>query len=362
MSDEQTVSGGDDTTPAATVIALDADAPASFDSAERAVASLVSAREKVGIPVESADDATAEDELSDEDNAAPEKATGEDEAADPAEKPPLELPRSWTKDRAEIWAKLDPATQEILLEQDRKASEAVRRSQNELAEQRKAVEAKLSEVEKARQQYEAQLPALMKELESVNQANFSDIKTMDDVVKLQSEDPFRFQSWQVHQMRLQAAKVENDRVTTERAAAEQSNWAKHVQEQNAKAAELIPDLADKAKGEALTRRVATELLPELGFTESELSALASGKDKLSIYDHRIQRLLADSIQLRDIKNAPKAVVKPDLPPVQKPGVARAPGSDKAAALQSLTDKLSSSGSEKDALELLIAKRSVRRAS
>jgi hypothetical protein len=90
--------------------------------------------------------------------------------------------------------------------------------------------------------------------------------------------------------------------------------------------------------------------------------LASGKDKLSIYDHRLQRLLADSIQLRDIKNAPKAVVKADLPPVQKPGVARAPGSDKAAALQSLTDKLTNSGSEKDALELLIAKRSARRAS
>jgi hypothetical protein len=185
---------------------------------------------------------------------------------------------------------------------------------------------------------------------------------MEDVVKLQSEDPFRFQAWQVHQMRLQATKAENDRVVSEKTAAEQSNWAKHVQEENAKAAELIPDLADKAKGEALTRRVATELLPDLGFTESELNALASGKDKLSIYDHRLQRLLADSIQLRDIKNAPKAVVKADLPPVQKPGVARAPGSDKAAALQSLTDKLTNSGSEKDALELLIAKRSARRAS
>jgi len=363
MSDEQAAAGGEDTTPAATVIALDADAPESFDSAERAVASLVAAREKVGIPAESADDATAEDELSDEDNAAPPKeATGEDEAADPAEKPPLELPRSWTKDRAEIWAKLDPATQEILLEQDRKASEAVRRSQNELAEQRKAVEAKLSEVEKARQQYEAQLPALMRELESVNQANFSDIKTMDDVVKLQSEDPFRFQSWQVHQMRLQAAKAETDRVTKENETAQQSKWIEHVQAENARAAEFIPELADKDKAEKLTLRVARELLPDLGFKDSELAALANGKEKLSIYDHRIQRLFADSLKLRDIQNAPKAVVKPDLPPVQRPGVARAPGADKAALVQSLTDKLSSSGSEKDALELLIAKRASRRAS
>lgn len=136
----------------------------------------------------------------------------------------------------------------------------------------------------------------------------------------------------------------------------------HVQSENAKAVEFIPDLADKDKAEKLTLRVARELLPDLGFKESELAALANGKERLSIYDHRIQRLFADSLKLRDIQNAPKAVVKPDLPPVQRPGVARAPGADKAALVQSLTDKLSNSGSEKDALELLIARRASRRAS
>jgi hypothetical protein len=364
MSDEQTAAGGEDTTPAATVIALDADAPESFDSAERAVASLVAAREKAGIPAESADDATAEEELSDEDNGAPpkEEATAEDPEAAPAEKPLRELPRSWTKDRAEIWNRLDPAAQDILLEQDRLASIDVRNRQNELAEERKAVQAERAAAEKARQQYEAQLPVLMRELESNLQQSFGDIKTMDDVVKLQSEDPFRFQAWQVHQMRLQATKAETDRIAKENETAEQSRWMEHVQAENAKAAEFIPDLADKDKAEKLTLRVARELLPDLGFKDSELAALANGKERLSIYDHRIQRLFADSLKLRDIQSAPKAVVKPDLPPVQRPGVARAPGADKAALVQSLTDKLNNSGSERDALELLIAKRASRRAS
>jgi hypothetical protein len=48
----------------------------------------------------------------------------------------------------------------------------------------------------------------MQELQSAQQNAFADIKTMDDVVKLQAEDPFRFQAWQVQQMRLQAAKAE----------------------------------------------------------------------------------------------------------------------------------------------------------
>ncbi|WP_198164356.1 hypothetical protein, partial [Bradyrhizobium jicamae] len=238
----------------------------------------VAAREKAGIPAESAEDATAEEELSDEDNGAPPvEATAEDQETDPAAKPPLELPRSWTKDRAEHWAKLDPGTQEFLLEQDRKASEAIRRSQNELAEERNAVKAQREAAEKARQHYEAQLPVLMRELESNLQQSFGDIKTMDDVVRLQSEDPFRFQAWQVHQMRLQTAKSETDRVAKENETAQQNRWIEHVQSENAKAVEFIPDLADKDKAEKLTLRVARELLPDLGFKESELAALANGK-------------------------------------------------------------------------------------
>ena len=95
-------------------------------------------------PAESADTATADTQLSGEDNAAPaeEQATGETQEADPAAKPPLELPRSWTKDRAEHWAKLDPGTQEFLLEQDRKASAEVRRVQNEAVEKLKGLMAK----------------------------------------------------------------------------------------------------------------------------------------------------------------------------------------------------------------------------
>jgi hypothetical protein len=347
----------------ATEIALGADAPESFDSPERAVASLVAAREKSQSPAaESAEEATAEPELSEEDNAAPETDPSEQpEAVEPQNPEPIDPPRSWTQAEKERFATLPRETQEYIHAREQERERDFRRGQNEIAEQRKAVQAEREAAEKARQQYEARLPALMQELESAQQNTFADIKTMDDVVKLQAEDPFRFQAWQVQQMRLQAAKAENDRVTAEKTAAEQSNWMKHVQEENAKAAEFIPELADKDKGLKLTQRVATELLPELGFKDSELAALANGKEKLSIYDHRVQRLLADALKLRDIQSAPKPIAAKPLPPVQRPGVARAPGADKAAALQTLTEKLSNSGSENDALELLIAKRATRRA-
>jgi hypothetical protein len=362
MSDEQTAMSGEEATPAATVVTLGADAPESFDSAESAVASLTAARDKTQPSAESAEEATAENELSDEDNAAPQdEATGETQEIDPAERPPLDLPRSWTKDRAEHWAKLDPDTQAFLLEQDSKASAEVRRSQNEAADERKAAKAEREAAEQVRQQYEAQLPALMQSLQDAQQSAFADIRTVDDVTKLANEDPFRYLQWQAHQTKLQAVNAELERARGQQTQKQQTEWAEHVQKENELAAELIPDLADKVKGPALTQRAA-DRLTELGFKPEELNALANGKEKLSIYDHRIQQLIHSDLKLQDIQKAPKAVAAKPLPPVQRPGVARAPGADKSANIQALTDKLSSSGSEKDALELLMARRATRRAS
>jgi hypothetical protein len=352
MSDESAEAiGGNDAPVVSNTLAADAPAEFTPNQAAKALADLRWKRNNES-SAESAEVATAETELSGEDNAAPhEEATGETEEADPAAKPPLELPRSWTKDRAEHWAKLDPGTQEFLLEQDRKASAEVRRVQNEAAEKLKGLTAKEQEAEKARQQYEAQLPALMQTLQDAQQASFGDIRTVADVERLQEQDPFRFQAWQVQQMKLQAAHAETERVNRERSQAQQSEWAQHVQKENELAAEYIPELADKVKGHALTQRVATELLPELGFKESELNDLASGKSKLSIYDHRVQRLLADAVKLRDIQKAPKAVAKPDLPPVVRPGASRPAGSTQSEQIKDLTRKLDQTGDIKFAQQL-----------
>lgn len=358
MSDETSASeGGAETS----VVTLGADAPASFDSPQAAVDALLAARNE---PAESADDATADNESPDEGDAAPpEEATGETQEDNPAEKSPLDLPRSWTKEQSEHWTKLDRATQEYLLEHDKKVSDGVRRSQNEAAEARKAAEAVQKAAEEARQKYESQLPALMQALQDAKSGEFSDIKSVEDVAKLASEDPFRFQQWQVHQMRLQAVDAQLKEADSRKSQEEASKWAEYVQKENNLAHERIPELADKEKGPALAKRAA-DRLSDLGFSQDELNKLASGKEKISLYDHRLQQLIFSDLKLQDIQSAPKAVVKPNLPPVQRPGVAQPAGAARAASLQTLSEKLSSSGNEKDAFELLLARRAAsnRRAS
>ena len=318
------------------------DTPMSVEDAAR---SLTDARHKlvakITNPAESAEEATAEPELPVEGNAAPaeEQATGETQEDAPAEVPPRELPRSWTKDRAEHWSKLDPDTQDFLLEQDRKASAEVRRLQNEAADERKAIKAEREAAEKARQQYEAQLPALMQTLQDAQQSAFADIRTVDDVTKLANEDPFRYLQWQAHQTKLQAVNAEIERAKGQQTQKQRSEWAEHVQKENELAAELIPDLADKDKGPALMKRAA-DRLAELGFKSDELNDYANGDKKLSIYDHRFQQLVADSLKLADIQKAPKAVSTKPVPPVQRPGTAKPATSGNAQLIQTLEKQLS----------------------
>jgi len=320
-------------------------------SVSQAARALTDARKPKQPPAESAP-ATAEPELSASDNAAPEdQATGETQEDAPAEKPSRQLPRSWTKDRAEHWNRLDPDTQEFLLEQDRKASFEVRRVQNEAAEIRKAVEAERAQAEQVRKHYEAQLPVLMQTLSDARNASFADIRTADDITKLANEDPFRYLQWQAQQTKLQAVNAELERAKGQQNQQRQSDWAQYRQREDALAAELIPELADKVKGPALLKRAA-DRLNELGFKPEELNRLASGEDKISIFDHRFQQLIYSDLKLAEIQSAKTAVAAKPVPPVQRPGVARPTGNSEQ--IQALTLKLNNSGSLKDAVALRVA--------
>ena len=276
-------------------------------------------------------------ELAPEANADPVEAPSEPtEVVEPAEQPPIDPPRSWTQAEKERFQSLPRETQEYLHTREQERDRDFRRGQNEAAEQRKAYEAEQTKARELQQKYEAKLAQVMQTIQETGP--FSDIRSMADVERLQVEDPFRLQAFQVHQMKLAATQAELQEAETRKAQEHYSEWTKHVQKENELAAEYIPELADKEKGEKLTKRVATELLPELGFKDSELNDLASGKQKLSIYDHRVQRLLADALKLRDIKSAPKAVPQA-LPPVQRPGVSKPVANSNAGKIQALESKL-----------------------
>lgn len=310
---------------------------------------------------EGADDATAVEQELAKANAAPEKEPGEEpEEAEPEEEtqPPIERPRSWAKELDEEWASYPREAQEKIAKREQERDAATRRSQNEAAEIRKAAEAEREQAAKARQEYEAKLPAIMQALQDAQAGTFSDVKTMDDVTRLASEDPFRYLQWQAHQQKLQAVNYELEKANERQSHEQQTTWQKLVAEENAKFIERVPEFADKAKAQELTTK-AVDKLTDLGFTQSELADLANGKSRLPIYDHRIQQLLVDSLKLQEIQSAPKAVAAKPLPPVQRPGVARSAGNADSERIQALEKQLTATGDMKIAAQILELKNSAR---
>ncbi len=320
---------------------------------EEASRSLTDARHKLvaklNQPAESAPEATADPEPADEAAADPETAPSEEpEASDPEETlPPIDPPRSWTKAEKERFNSLPRETQEYLHTREQERDRDLRRSQNEAADLRKAAEADRKQAEELRKQYEAQLPALMQTLTDAQQSAFADVRTVDDVTRLANDDPFRYLQWQAHQTKLQAVHAEAERAKGLKQREESTNWAQHVQKENELASEYIPELADKVKGPALTKRAA-DRLGELGFKSEELNDLANGKQKLSIYDHRIQRLIFSDLKLSEMQSAAKAVASKPVPPVQRPGTAKPAQSGSAAQIQTLEKQLQSASGDKAA--------------
>src|SRR5258707_15310267 len=104
--------------------------------------------------------------------ASPPEAPGETHEADPATRPPIAPPRSWTKDARAHWQTLPRETQAYVAAREQERERELRRSQNEAAERLKGLTAKEQAAEQARQHYEAALPAILQALQGLHAGAF----------------------------------------------------------------------------------------------------------------------------------------------------------------------------------------------
>jgi hypothetical protein len=299
----------------------------------------------------------------DEPDAAPQEteATGETQATDPAAEPPLELPRSWTKDRAEHWAKLDRGTQEFLLDHDRKASAEVRRVQNEAADQLKSLTAKEQAAEQERAKYEALVPQALALMQQQHNAKFPDIKTTDDVTRMAAEDWPRYVMWDAEQKRLASAQYEAQQISQRQAQEKQQKLGEFAKREADIFSEKAPEFADPAKKTKLQESAVT-VLRDLGFKDQELGELWRGEKDISLHDHRLQLLLLDGVRYREARASTTKPVPKPVPPVQRPGASQPRGAAHGAEVQNLSnrlDKTSGVNAIRTAAALLNARRAAR---
>ena len=305
-------------------------------------------------------EAAAEPESAQAESDPPQEAPAQEqttEQPEPATEPPIERPRSWTKDEDTEWQSLPRAMQQKIVAREQERDTGLRRSQNEAAEKLKGLTAKEQQVEQARQQYEAALPALLETMQSQQMGEFSDIKTMADVEKLAREDWPRYALWDAQQKKIAAVSQEVAAAKTRQETEFKSKWAEFASKEDAALLEKVPELADKAKSQKIADG-AVNVLKDVGFSEGELAKAWNGETSVSLRDHRIQLLIVDALKYREAKtNTAKPAVKP-VAPVIRPGVAKTANSGDAE-IQALTKRFESSGSIKDAAALRVARQRAR---
>ncbi len=361
MSDTATApAGGSDA-----IVSVPVSAPAQSDnfglSATEAAKQLADWRHKRDNPEETKAEETpakAVEEPAHEsaqaDDAPPEEAPVETtEVPEPAEMPPIEPPRSWTKDEQEEFKSYPREAQEKIARREQDRERTLRQSQNEAAEQRKAMDAERSKVDQARQQYEAALPALLQTLQEQQAGEFSDIRTMADVEKLAREDWPRYALWDAQQKKVAAVTQEVNAARQRQEMDFKGKWSEFTSKEDQAFMEKVPEFADKAVAQKWSDG-AVSVLKDVGFSDKELASAFNGEASLSLRDHRVQLLIYDATRFRQAKTGASKPVAKSVPQVQRPGVAKAAVSTAQADVETARKRFERTGSLKDAAALRLA--------
>lgn len=290
-------------------------------------------------------------------DAGPETVPGENVDADPAEQPSIEPPRSWSKEDKELFNALPPETQQRVAERERSRESDFLRRQTEATEKSKALEAKEQAADQARQQYEHAAQNALQVLQSQQASEFADIKTDADVVKLATDDPFRFAQYQARQMQIQRQAQEVGWLTQQREQEKTKTFEAWSKEQDDKFTKQFPEFADPEKGTKVRTAVTSYLTKEVGVPEAALQKLW-GTDLFR--DAMWQRVVYDASRFHAAQQAAKSAVQAPKPQVQRPGTVSTKAERSAVDIGALEKKLDNATSTRSQIAAAAALRAAKR--
>ena len=210
-----------------------------------------------------------------------------------------------------------------------------------LAEQRKAVEAdrvKIDEAAKTRETYAQRLQVIEQLLQQQDQSQ--------DLASLKAEDPIAYAVAMAEKMerdkQLQAVQMERQRVQQEQQSYTQAQLQKHIQAEQAKLVEAIPEFKDDVKAEVIRRDIRNYAKAQ-GFSDQELSQVYDSRAVLALYKAaQYDKLMAGKgVTSKKVANAPKTI---------RPGTSNPQSSENETAKKDRA-ALRQSGNKKDAARL-----------
>ena len=258
------------------------------------------------------------------------------EEADSQEEEVEELP----KYRVKVSGEEMEVTLDELLNGYSRTADYQKKTQS-LAEQRKAVEAervKIEEAAKTRETYAQRLQVIEQLLQQQNQG--------EDLSQLKTEDPIAYAVAMAEKVerekQLAAVQAERQRVQQEQMTHQQALLQKHIQQEQQKLIEAIPDFKDDVKAE-IVRRDIRNYAKSIGFTDQELS---------QVYDSRAVQTLYKAMQYEKLMANKGATTKKvaTAPKTLRPGTSN-PQSSENETVKKERAKLRQTGNKKDAARL-----------
>lgn len=234
-------------------------------------------------------------------------------------------------------------------EKGRLRQEDYTRKTQALAEERKTFEAEKAEVDQQRQAYSERLEML----EGLIKQSIGQEPDWD---RLYNEDPVEYAAqrarWQQEQEKLQAIQSEKQRTHQENAEKQKKAFQEHLQKEQQRLLEQIPEWSDPAVRAKEQKAIAEYGQTALGFSAKEL---AQASDSRAITAIR-KAMLYDQMMAKKPKAEKKAQGKP---PVVKPGTKKTKSQITRKKETTLRQKVKRSGSVDDAVALMQAKRQMR---
>lgn len=151
----------------------------------------------------------------------------------------------------------------------------------QVAEQRKALEAEQKAIEEAKYMRDAYAERLqaMEQLLNAQQP-------VEDLEALKESDPIgyavRVAEMSQNKEKLYAIQAERQRIAEMQQAEQQQGMQQYLSEQAAKLSETLPEYSDPVKGEAL-RSDLRKFAKNLGFSDQELSAVRDARHVMALY-------------------------------------------------------------------------------
>jgi hypothetical protein len=210
-----------------------------------------------------------------------------------------------------------------------------------LAEQRKAVEAergKIAETAKVRDTYAQRLQVIEQMLQQQSGT--------EDLTQLRENDPIGYAlavaDRSEKEKQIYAIRAERQRVQQEQAQQQSQVLQSHVQQEQQKLVDLIPEFKDEAKAEVIRRDIRV-YAKSIGFSDQELSQVYDSRAVTALYKSMMyDKLVAGkSGTLKKVQSAPKTL---------RPGTSNPKSSDQEAQKKDF-ERLRQSGNKKDAAKL-----------